>query len=92
MKADLSHGFDANLKINKCTQTFRALDDWLQESATTKGEASMEDVRRLFHNDLRANIHYYNHCAMDFEANNEKELAAKYRLIGKLYEGILAPK
>jgi hypothetical protein len=52
MLADTSNG-------DYCTQTFVALDKWLQQAASEKGTGALKAVKSAFENNIDVNITYY---------------------------------
>ena len=72
-----------------CSQTFVILDKWLNEIGKAKGEQSLEMVRHALHNNIKANVTYYESIANEAQKNGQTELANRNKLLAKLYKGLL---
>ena len=72
-----------------CTQTFVALDRWLNHVGREKGDKALEVVRSAMRNNLDANITYYEAVAKGAELNGNLQFAARYKLLVSLYRGLL---
>lgn len=73
-------------KENYCTQTFIALDKWLNRVGAESGEKAVKIVKDNFQNNIQANVTYYEDLAEEAEKNGQKNLASRHRLIAKLYK------
>lgn len=72
-----------------CSQTFVILDKWLNEIGKAKGEESLEIVRHALHNNIKANVTYYEGIAVEAQKIGQTELANRNKLLAKLYKGLL---
>jgi hypothetical protein len=71
-----------------CRQTFAILDKWLNQVGQEKGDQALNIVRGAIQNNLDANVTYYEELAKQAEQNGQTELAAKNRLLARLYKGL----
>jgi hypothetical protein len=74
---------------NYCSQTFVVLDKWLNQIGTEKGDEALQIVKDAIENNVKANIAYYENLAKEAEDNGLDELAAKHKLLARLYKGLL---
>jgi hypothetical protein len=74
---------------NYCAQTFTILDKWLNQVALEKGQGALSIVKAALHNNLQANVTYYEQVANELEQRGETKLVEKNRLLAYLYKGLL---
>ena len=74
---------------NYCSQTFVVLDKWLNQIGAEKGEEALHIVQQAIQNNLTANLTYYESLAKEATENGHDALASRYRLLAKLYRGLL---
>jgi hypothetical protein len=76
-------------KENYCSQTFVALDKWLNKAAAENGDEALKIVKENFQNNVKANLTYYEGLAEEAEKSGQKKLASKHRLLVSLYKELL---
>ena len=74
---------------NYCTQAFVAIDRWLTHAGEDKGNKALKIVRDNFQNNIKANVTYYASLAKEAEKNGQKKLAARHKLLVRLYKELL---
>ncbi len=72
-----------------CSQTFVILDKWLNQLGAEKGEQALSIVKKALQTNIKANTEYYEWLAKEAESSGEHDLAEKYRLLARLYKGLL---
>jgi hypothetical protein len=71
-----------------CTQTFVALDKWLQQTASEKGTGALKAIKSALENNVDANITYYEYLATEAEKTGQSPIAAQNRLLASLYKAL----
>ena len=67
-----------------CTQTFVALDKWLQQVASEKGTGALKAIKSALENNIDANITYYEYLATEAEKTGQSPIVAQNRLLAGL--------
>ena len=71
-----------------CTQTFVALDKWLQQVASEKGTGALRAIKSALENNIDANITYYEYLATEAEKTGQSPIVAQSRLLAGLYKAL----
>lgn len=71
-----------------CTQTFVALDKWLQQVASEKETGALKAVKSAFENNIDANITYHEYLATEAEKTGQSPIVAQNRLLAGLYRAL----
>jgi hypothetical protein len=71
-----------------CTQTFVALDKWLQQVASEKGTGALKAIKSAFENNIDANITYYEYLATEAEKTGQSPIVAQNTLLAGLYKAL----
>ncbi len=71
-----------------CTQTFVALDKWLQQVASEKGTDALKAVKSVLENNIDSNITYYEYLATEAEKTGQSPIVAQNRLLAGLYRAL----
>ena len=74
---------------NYCAQMFIALDKWLNQAGTEKGDKALKMVSGTFQNNIHANVTYYTTLAEEAKKKGEMKLAARNELLARLYRELL---
>lgn len=74
-----------------CGRTFAMLDKWLIRIGNdNNAKDASKIVKRVFQNNIKANISHYEYIAKAAEESHQEKTAATNRLIANLYKGFLA--